>query len=142
MKMKSDAFTLMELILVAVIIVIIAATVAPLGAKTLEVGKWKAARATLQAIHSAEEEFCIHRGTYAALGAPGVANTIVGGRYIDDPNDPDQRDWIYTATPAGVVTPGDCGTFTATAQRRAGRNASETVTIDKNGDLGGTFDPN
>ncbi|MBI4437045.1 MAG: prepilin-type N-terminal cleavage/methylation domain-containing protein [Candidatus Omnitrophica bacterium] len=146
MKKKRRAFTLVELIIVAVLVVILAAAAIPYGAKTLETGKWREARATLQAIYAAEGEFCLHNDRYAELGPPSVPPTLLSERYLKDPNDPDQKSWLYTliVTPPAFVPPGgDCGTFEVTATRQGtGRNVGETVTIDQEGVLGGTFDPN
>ena len=121
-------FTLMEALIVVVIISILAGLSIVYGTKPLEAAKAKAARAILQTIYAAEKEYCIHNGIYADLPI------LLTESYLDDPNDPDQRDWLYSASHAGGGTPNDCGTFTVDASRRgSGHNGGETITIDQDG---------
>ena len=117
----------MEVLIVVVIISILAGLSIVYGTKPLEAAKAKAAKAMLQTIYAAEKEYCIHNDTYADLSA------LIAERYLDDPNDPDQRDWSYsTPSVGGASPPNDCGTFTAEASRQGtGHNFGETITIDQ-----------
>ena len=133
--MKKNAYTLIEVLIVVVIVSILAGLSVIYGTKPLEAAKAKAARAMLQTIYAAEKEYCIHSGSYTTLGTSSTSGTLLGERYIDNPNDPDQRDWNYTTPAPGASTgPNDCGTFTVNARRRgSGHNAGQTISIDQDG---------
>lgn len=142
--MRKSAFTLIELLMVVVILATLAGLSLLYGARPIESGKARAARAVLQVIYAAEREYCIHHlpnGSYGDLGTRGAPGPLVTNGYMDDPNDPDQRDWDYTTT--GIVPggPNDCGTFTAEATRRTGPNNGEFISIDQDGTFAGDFDP-
>ena len=135
-------FSLMELMVVVIIISVLAGLSLAYGIKPIESAKAKGARAMLDAIYTAEKEFCMHNGSYGNLGAPLNPGTLVGEFYIDNPNDPDQRDWAYSNDPLGASTgPNDCGTFTINATRAGGPNNVEYISIDQDGVIGGNFTP-
>ena len=123
----------MEVLIVVTIITVLAALTVVYGTKSLEATKAKTARAMLQVIYAAEKEYCIHGGTYTTLGAFGTSGTLLGERYLDDPNDPDQKDWTYTTPAPGASTgPNNCGTFLVIATRQgSGHNGGGTIRIDQ-----------
>ena len=123
----------MELLIVMVIITVLATLAVTYGTKSLEATKAKTARAMLQVIYAAEKEYCIHSGSYTTLGAFVTPGTLLGERYLDNPNDPDQRDWNYTTPAPGASTgPNNCGTFLVIATRRGtGHNGGNDIRIDQ-----------
>ncbi len=134
--MKKNGFTLLELIITVIIVAILAGISIPYGTRSFEAAKAKGARIVLQAVNSSEREYCLHNGQYADL------NTLVNEGYLENPNDPDQRDWTYSTTFIPSSGPNDCGSFSAEALRNgSGHNAGETISIDQNGVFGGNFTP-
>ena len=132
--MKKNAVTLLELLIVVLITSILAGLVLVYGVKPFEAAKAKGARAMLQAIYTAEKEYCIHNGAYTTLGGALAPNTLLGERYLDTPNDTDQRDWLYaTPAPGASAGPNDCGTFTVDATRTRGPHQNESISIDQDG---------
>ena len=123
-------FSLMELMVVVIIISLLAGLSLAYGIKPIESAKAKGARAMLDVIYAAEKEHCTLNNVYTNLA------TLVAEHYLDDPNDPDQNDWAYTVSSAGVAGPNDCGTFLATATRQGiGSNSGEFITIDESGQI-------
>ena len=127
--MNKEGLTLMELLVVLVIILILAAGAVLYGSRPLEFAHAKAARATLQTIYAAEREFCIHNGRYTDLP------TLLAERYMQDPNDPDQQRWVYDVLPLGGEDLNTCGNFIAQATRIAGPNIGEFIAVDQTGTI-------
>ncbi len=123
----------MELMITFVIAAILASIALSYGNRPLETAKGRIAMDVLRTIYEAQRERCIRNGIYTDW------TTLLNENYLLDPNTVDQTDWVYTIAAGGGSGTNNCGAFTATARRLAGRNASETITIDQTGQLNTTF---
>lgn len=126
------AFTLIELIVTVVIIGILAGLALPQFTKTFETTKAKEAVAALQQIRTGERSYRIEENTYWPSGAGD--NAAINTQLSLSLDTRADRNWDYSIIAVA-------NTFTATAQRTSGRNAGETITIDENGNLGGSWSP-
>lgn len=111
------AFTVLELLIVAVIVGILATASLVSWAKAIEQSKGRDAEATLKMIFEAEQEYAAHEGQdkYTASWS------AVTPKYL--PNCPDDDDWKYRLA-------GGEASFTAYAIRQGGphRNQCRTIT--------------
>ena len=126
------AFTLMELMLVVIIIAILASIAIPSYIKTMERAKAREAMATLESMRAAELAYSSERRQFVNLSTSDTDWNAIG---MENPNNNAQRSWDYSLTSSG-------NTFTATASRRDGPNASENIIMDQNGDTSSSdWDP-
>ncbi len=116
MGKKPNGFTLLELMIGLVIVVILSSIAIPSFSKAIEKTKVKDAQTTLSAIFSAEKIYRLDQNSYGSLG------TLVVNNYLSDPNSGNST-WIFDAV-------GNAGTFAATATRTGGRYNNSTITLD------------
>ena len=127
--MKKNAFTLMELMIVVIIITILAGASILYGSRPLEFARARGAREMLLAIHTAERQYCISTGAY------GDRDALLNEGYLENPNDLDQTYWSFSITAGGSSGPNECGTYDARATRTGGPNNGEHISIDESGQI-------
>ena len=127
-------FTLIELLIVVIVVAILATFAVPQYLKVVE--KTKGAKAThngtlitnAEKMHRAELD--LYLDVANDVFAASVLNDFVEMVEIDA-----DTDWTYD------VTLSDASTFLLTMVRVDGPNATETITVDQDGVVGGTFAP-
>lgn len=125
-------FTIIELMIVVIIIGILATFAVPQYLSAIERGKQGKARHALGLIAEAEKMYRAEYDSYITV-TDGTFNNVFSS-YIELAEIDADTDWDYAVT--GATT-----TFTATATRKAGKNATKTITLTENGVWGGTFKP-
>lgn len=118
---KKNAFTLIEVLIVVVIMAVLAATVIPQFASSTTDAKESTVKFNMHSLRSQIELYRIHHGDYPELSgatlpqmldktdaAGSISTTGAYGPYLDaiPPNPFDNEDAIYTATsdpPTGTV---------------------------------------
>jgi len=129
---KLRGFTMIEVLLVAIIIAVLVSIAVPNYIQATERARAREAISTLNAMVAAERTYNAERRTYLDLTSDAEWEAIG----MENPNLNGQRSFDYTLTQGG-------GGFTATATRQpAGAvNATETITMTQDGTVGGTFTP-
>ena len=125
---KLRGFTMIEVLLVAIIIAILVSIAVPNYIQATERARAREAISTLNAMMAAERTYNAERRTYLALtAASNVEWEAIG---MENPNLNAQRSFDYTLVVGG-------GGFTATATRQPGTaiNAGETIAINQAGAL-------
>jgi len=124
--MKRNAFTLMELMLVVIVIAVLVSIAIPNYINTVERAKAREARATLASMRAAEMTYDAERRTKISLGANDSDWEAVG---LENPNSNPDRNWNYAFDGAS----GD-----GTATRTSGPYSGDTVTLADDGTEGGS----
>ena len=111
-------FTLLELLIALVIVVILASMAIPSFSKAIEKTKVKDAQTTLAAIYSSEKIYRLDQGSY------GTGPNLSNNNYISDPNTGNTT-WDFSV----VIPAPPANTFTATATRTGGSYDTQTITV-------------
>jgi len=137
--MKTQGFTLIEVIVTVVIVGILAAMALPMFSRAMETTKAREAKAALQQIRTGERIYRVELNTY-------FYSTLALGdkEKIEELNDKlrlyldvrDNRNWDYRAEVGETPE----STFTATATR-IGKTADNTITIAQDGTFVGDWSP-
>ena len=114
---RRRAFTLIELLITAVIVGILSTLAVMTYGKSLEIAHGRDAEAVLRAIYTAERAFYFDQ-------LPNAYGTLANLIPVYLPSDPSSAEWTYPV--ANTAT-----TFTATATRQQGSQAGQTRTIDQ-----------
>jgi len=130
--MKNKGFTLMEMVLTVIVIAILVSIAVPSYINTVERARAREARATLDSMRAAEYMYSAERRAFIQL------DKAVDGPWeacgLENPNNNARRSFDYNLTLGG-------GGFTGIATRLDGPNALETITMDQDGNEGGTWIP-
>ena len=128
------AVTLLELMVVITIIGILVAMSVPMFTRAIENTRAEEAVAALEQIRNAERIYRVEENDYWPAGSSentiGSINTELRLALDTRPN----RNWDYEIT--ATASP---DTFLATAESQTGANRTETITIDQDGNFGGTW---
>lgn len=129
LKERKQAFTLVEVIAVVIIIGVLSALALPLFSKTFEVTRAKQAVASLRQIRAGERIYRTGEGFYYPYsGTVSDINTInTQLRVFLEKHS--GRSWNYSIASPGVSA------FTATATRTSGRYTNKTLSIDQDGNV-------
>ena len=119
--MRSKGFTLVEVLIVVIIIGILAAIGIPQFATSIEKAKGGEARAGLGHIQTAEKVYFAENEFYTN----NLANLDISLT---------ERYWDFT-----ITTPSSTE-YTATAARSGGTRSGQTITMDEDGTIGGTWE--
>ena len=126
--------TLIELVTVLIIVGTLATLALPMFVKTMETTRAQEAVAALRQIRAAEKIYRTEENFYYPRNAT-VANIGTINNFLRISLDKRaNRNWDCAIRAAG-------NSFTATVTRTRGRNSGETITIDQDGDIGGTWSP-
>lgn len=128
--------TLNEVMMVVIILAVTASLAIPLYMRTAERARRDEAVAVLRMLRAAERVYYLDDAPpqeYAPLTVLPPPGPLVSEGYLQNPNGDPNRAWDYDIVPN--ADPG----FDATATRRSGCNAGETLTIDEAGAEGGTW---
>ncbi|MBU1852493.1 MAG: type IV pilin-like G/H family protein [Candidatus Omnitrophica bacterium] len=101
--MAKNAFTLIEIMIVVIIIAVLAVVCQPMFIKAIEKAKVGEAISNLNIIRSAQKSYLLEHNTFALS---------IDSLYIDNPNSETSRHFDYTIESA------DTDNFVARAQRR------------------------
>lgn len=125
--MRHNAFTLLEVMMVVIIIGILATVTVPAFTRSFEIAKGRESETSLRIIFQAERAYYFDQtpNSYGTL-----ANLVP--TYLPSANSLDSADWLYAAVPDNAATP---PTFVATATRTGGPNNNQTRTIDQTGTI-------
>ncbi len=126
-------FSLVELTVIVLILGILATFAIPNFIKAAERTKEKEAISFLHQIRAAEIVYRSEENTFWPAGSIETDPDTIDSA-LNTSLDTRELNWDFSITAAA-------NTFTATAQRTSGRNAGETITIDENGEIGGTWSP-
>ena len=129
MHLREKGFTLIELLIVVIIIGILASIAVPQFTTAVERAKSAKAIRALEILSQAEKLWRAETGTYLDLDILNGLGLTEINAYIDTTDVLADEDWGYS------VWALDEGGFIATAQRMAGPNITETITLDQNGTL-------
>ena len=131
--------TLTEVITVLIIVGILSTLALPMFVKTMETTRAQEVVAALKQIRTAEKIYRTQENFYYPhYTVHPAAETVIATinqdlrTFLDTRTN---RNWDYS------VDADASDTFTATATRTSGRNINETITIDQDGDMGGTWSP-
>ena len=127
-------FTLIELLIVVIVVAILATFAVPQYLKVVE--KTKGAKATHNGslITQAEKMHRAELDTYIDAANDGFAASALND-FVEMVEIDADTDWTYDVTGSGAAV------FTLTMARVSGPNAAETITVDQDGVVGGTFAP-
>ncbi|MCM8813668.1 MAG: hypothetical protein NC924_07035 [Candidatus Omnitrophica bacterium] len=125
-RVQTAGFTVVELIVVSMIVIIMASVAIPNYIQSVERGREREALAVLNAIIAGQEVYSAERGANIALNSD-AAWIAIG---VDNPNLNANRSFNYTYDPGSGV---------ATATRRSGGNQNETITVAPGGIQGGSW---
>ncbi len=117
-------FTLIEIVITAIVVAILAVIMIPQYTKFVEKGRAEEGKLMLKSIRAAEKIYKADNNTY-------TTNMNNLQAHIGNPNSSSNRGFDYSVTSADSIT------FTARATRRSGVNSGEYITIDQTG----TIDP-
>ena len=108
-----SGFTLSEVLVTVIVIVILATIAIPSYTRTVERGYWRAAQDVLQTVYAGEQVYFTVNNAYLALAAGGPWTKV----YTDDPNfsNPFVGRVTFNVTVAGA-------TFTVRADRGGGKS--------------------
>lgn len=131
--------TLTEVVTVLIIVGILSTLALPMFVKTMETTRAQEVEAALKQIRTAEKIYRTQENFYYPhYTVHPAAETVIATinqdlrTFLDTrPN----RNWDYS------LDSDASDTFTATATRTSGGNSGETMTIDEDGDMGGTWSP-
>lgn len=118
-----SGFTLIEIVITAVVIAILSVIMIPQYTKFVEKGRAEEGKLMLKSIRAAEKIYRADYGTYTN----NMSNLQA---HIGNPNSSSNRAFNYTINPVFSST-----NFTATATRRSGVNSGEYITIDQTGTI-------
>ena len=126
---KREGFTLLELMIVIVIIGILASIAVPTYIRVKQRAYKAEALASLSATRQSEYRYHLEKNVYTA--------TLTALDFDPASDVKGTLHFVYTAVAAGT---GDTATFTITATRNTvdGGVITDSVTIDQDGDIGGT----
>lgn len=122
--MKNVGFTLIELVIVSIVIVILVSIAVPTYMQTVERARGREAIATLQSMYAAERAYQAERRDYISLAAVD-ANWLVLG--IDNPNNNPAQSFSY------VLNRTSTAAYSATAIRRSGLATGRYMTMPETG---------
>ena len=127
-------FTLIELLIVVIVVAILATFAVPQYLKVVE--KTKGAKATHNGslITSAEKMYRAELDIYLDVANDGFAASALNN-FVEMAEIDADTDWTYDVTGAAAAA------FLLTMVRVDGPNAAETITVDQDGAVGGTFAP-
>ncbi|MBU3934261.1 MAG: type II secretion system GspH family protein [Candidatus Omnitrophica bacterium] len=125
--------SLIELIVVVTVIGILASIAIPNFIKTMETTKAREAISSLGQIRAGEIIYRSEENTYWPAGST-ESNVATINSQLRLSLDTRELNWDYYVTAT-------TSTFTATARRKSGRNENKTITIDEDGNQGGTWSP-
>lgn len=121
--MKRNAFTLVEVLIVVLVIGILAAIGVPQYADSIEKAKGADARLGLAQIYRAQLEYSANRSGEYADSMDDFTDIDVGERY-----------WSFSIDIPGAAS------FTAIATRSGGSRSGQTITMDQSGTISGNWD--
>ncbi|MCM8813669.1 MAG: hypothetical protein NC924_07040 [Candidatus Omnitrophica bacterium] len=125
-SVQTAGFTVVELIVVSVIVIILASLSIPNYIDSVERGRAREALAVLNAIIAGQEVCAAERGANIALNSDAAWLSIG----MANPNLNANRSFNYTYDPGSGV---------ATATRRSGGYQGDTITITAAGTIGGSW---
>jgi len=115
-------FTLIEIVITAVVIAILSAIMIPQYVKFVEKGRGEEAKLMLKSIRAAEKIYKADNNTY-------TTNLNNLQSHIGAPNSNPNRSFNYSITSADSIS------FTSRATRRTGVNSGEYLTMDQIGTI-------
>ncbi|MBD3263826.1 MAG: prepilin-type N-terminal cleavage/methylation domain-containing protein [Candidatus Omnitrophica bacterium] len=126
-------FTMVELLVVVIIVAILATFALPQYLKAVEKAKAGKAKHNLSLISQAQKMYWDENDAYVAV-ASGAHDTTLG-TYVELSDVDNDSDWNYVSTVPAA------GQFNITATRATGPNSGETIIMDENGVITGSFTP-
>ncbi len=128
------AITLIELVIVLIIVGLLATLAVPMLTKTVETSRAKVALSALEQIRSGERIYRTGQNFFYPYNdsVDDIAQINADLRVFLDERT--SRDWDYSVS-------GSAASFSATAKRTSGKNEDETITIDQDGNIGGSWSP-
>lgn len=125
--MRRQAFTLIELIAIVVILSVVAAVGLPSYSRTMERSYWQEARDVLFTIYQGQRSHFLTHNAYQSISSNSDWREI----YMDNPN-MGSIPVTFTVTASGA-------TFTATATKQGGACGGRTLQITQTRALTGTW---